>query len=458
MRAVPFVIAIALGGWGGCGGPDVPCMNMGMPGALAQQAQLLRLDVYDADVHCDGASVQAGAPPPSQSKASAGGQPIHLDIPSGAHTLLLSAFADAAGTQLLATSCQETTLDSGGSVCFDLTLVALPDLATDNDARATCTASPDDCPVGQYCASDGQCAAGCKSAADCMGGGAAKLCDVGAHRCVECLGPNDCPAGMKCSPSGSCVIGCDVSSGSNCPGAQMCCSSLCIDTTMDISSCGACGRTCSSTNVATPGCASSLCAPVCTNGFGDCNHPVAPNADDGCETNLHDVAHCGGCTNVCNLMHATATCPSGTCQVASCNANYFDCDGTASNGCECTGKNNGGTTPGCCPGKTCQTAHTTGRSMPAPNGQFFDCETMYSLQLATDAAQAYDPNGTIFPGTCPGLSGSTVSIVCNRNSGGTQSVAWAYADTAATNPATGHTSVKNSNGCQCPLPTDLPWN
>jgi hypothetical protein len=446
----------------GCGPADVPCNQMMMPGDLVGKAQLMRLDVFDSSVHCAGATVTAGAPAPSLTQVAPAGTPIHLDIPSGHHTLLLSAFADSTGTQLIATACTETDLEAGASVCFDLSLVETPDLATDNDARATCSASPDSCPVGQYCAVDGQCASGCKNADDCMGGSSAKLCDTAAHRCVECLVPNDCPAGKVCSPSGSCVMGCDVSAGSNCPGSQQCCSNFCIDTATDISSCGACGRACDSTHVTTPGCTGSVCAPACANGYGDCNHPVAPNADDGCETNLHDVMHCGGCNTVCTLANATPKCPTGTCQIQACDVGppaHFDCDGTAANGCECVGKNNGGATPGCCPGNKCQTMHTTGRTMPAPSGTFYDCETTYTLQLATDAAQAYDPTGTIFPGTCPGLApGSTVSIVCNRNAAQTQSVAWAYADTDTVSPATGHTSLKNANGCQCPLPTDLPWN
>jgi len=457
MRLAAFVIALTVAG---CGG-DVPCTNMMMPSELAQRAQLFRLDVYDGTVHCDGAMVQADAPPPSMSKASAPGQPIHLDIPSGSHTLLLSAFADSAGTQLIATACTESNLTGGANVCFDLTLVETPDLALNPDARPTCTSSPDDCPTGQYCAVDGQCAPGCKGAGDCAGGGAAVLCDTSMHRCVECLSPGDCPAGKKCSPSGTCVVGCDVAAGSNCPGALMCCSSLCIDTTSDISSCGACGRACASSNVATPGCASSLCAPVCVSGFGDCNHPVAPNADDGCETNLHDPAHCGACNAPCTLAHATATCPTGTCQVQSCDANNFDCDGAPANGCECPGTDLLDGNKGCCPGKMCQTQHDDGYGH-----KFYDCvpPATFNLTVATDAARAYDPTPTnsIFMGSCTGVTGSTIQIVCNRNAGATKSVAWAFSDTAVTGSVAGRTNITlhppGPNSCTCPLITDLPWN
>jgi hypothetical protein len=47
-----------------------------------------------------------------------------------------------------------------------------------------------------------------------------------------------------------------------------------------------------------------------------------------------DVNHCGGCNQVCQLDHATASCAGGQCAIASCDAGFFDCDGDATNGCE----------------------------------------------------------------------------------------------------------------------------
>src|SRR5690242_4387449 len=80
-----------------CGGVnDAPCMSMGPMSDVIGLAQLVRLDVYDAGAHCDGAHVADGAPPPSLSKSAAAGQPIKLDVPAGHHVLLLSAFADSA--------------------------------------------------------------------------------------------------------------------------------------------------------------------------------------------------------------------------------------------------------------------------------------------------------------------------------------------------------------------------
>src|SRR4029077_16839896 len=100
-----------------------------------------------------------------------------------------------------------------------------------------------------------------------------------------------------------------------------------------------------------------------------CNHPVAPNADDGCETNIYDPAHCGACNaTACSLANATAACPTGSWTIGAANANYSDCDAKASTGCECPGTDLGGTAGGCCAGK-CQTAHTDGFGHA-----FYDCE------------------------------------------------------------------------------------
>src|SRR5262249_3239331 len=102
-----------VGSVGGCGGGGAaPCMSMGpgqqMTSDVLAHAMMVRLDVYDARAHCDGARVADGAPPPMLSKVAAVGQPITLDVPAGHHVLLLSAFADANGAALVGSACTET--------------------------------------------------------------------------------------------------------------------------------------------------------------------------------------------------------------------------------------------------------------------------------------------------------------------------------------------------------------
>ena len=419
----------------GCGGGDRPCTSMGATSDVIARAALLRLDVYDAAAHCDGATVAAGAAPPTMSKVVAAGQAIHLDVPAGRHVLLLSAFADGAGTQLVGSACTETEVRAGTPACFNLTLAAAPDLGAPPDDDGGGGGAPD---LGTV---------GCASNADCASTPDTPLCKTDEHRCVQCLSQADCAPGKLCSPSGSCVDGC-VPAAPTCPSAQMCCTDLCIDTTKDLSSCGACGRACASAHVATPACAQNLCAPVCNAGWADCNHPIAPAADDGCETNVHDVDHCGGCNTACNLPHATPDCPSGTCVVKQCAANYFDCDAKPANGCECPGTDRGGAAGGCCAGGACQTAHTDGFGH-----SFYDCIAAgaYSEQLARDAADAYPQAGTIdtFLQTCGGSS-----IFCKRGKMGGTAIGcgcWAYAGSAK-----GY--AKQSSGeCMCPSTGDQPY-
>jgi hypothetical protein len=94
----------------------------------------------------------------------------------------------------------------------------------------------------------------------------------------------------------------------------------------DVDNCGACGRACSSTNVATQVCAGGLCTPMCNPGYSDCTEPMAPSDDDGCETNTDgDVDNCGGCGRACSGDNVdTKTCQGGVC-TSSCSSGYANC-------------------------------------------------------------------------------------------------------------------------------------
>jgi hypothetical protein len=194
--------------------------------------------------------------------------------------------------------------------------------------------------------------------------------------------------------------------------------------------------------VAAADCNGGLCSPTCSSGWGDCNHPIAPAADDGCETNFNDVGHCGGCSNACNLANATPDCPSGTCVVKSCNAGYFDCDAKSATGCECPGVDFGDGMNGCCASGKCQPVHSNGMG-----NTFFDCTPIgtYTDTLAFAAAKAYPlPNAEMpFTYSCPSGSGSANTVLL-RNTAQTICVAWGYAG-----------SVKGmvtmfSGACKCP--------
>lgn len=78
-------------------------------------------------------------------------------------------------------------------------------------------------------------------------------------------------------------------------------------------------------------CAGSECLIAsCQSGFVDCNGL----AEDGCESPLDSIEHCGVCGHSCSFANAQSRCDSGTCKLAECEANFGDCDQKPDNGCE----------------------------------------------------------------------------------------------------------------------------
>jgi len=247
------------------------------------------------------------------------------------------------------------------------------------------------------------------------------------------------------------------------------------------SNCGACGRACSTMNVAAAGlaCTGGLCTPTsCVSPYMDCNDPAAPLPDDGCEASKNDASHCGSCTNVCSLPNATAACPSGTCTVGTCNVGSMDCDSIAANGCECaTGPPNNNQ---CC-GSGCQVKHVNGPSAPALTGQnYFDCNALGTPGTISTASSGYDANGVmagearaVFPiagtdsvGThCYSFVGSKPPNCLYRtftDSGGkSHCLTWCWLDDpGGIGNIGGHVfdSTTSNGKCLCPVPTDPTWN
>ena len=141
---------------------------------------------------------------------------------------------------------------------------------------------------------------------------------------VSCSRPN---ATATCD-SGTCVGACNANWGS-CDSNDI---NGCETPTTTLTNCGDCGTLCSIPN-APATCASGTCTRVgCNTGYQDCDN----NGANGCETPITTVANCGACGNVCSgPPNRTVTCAgNGTCSVGDCTANFLDCDGDASNGCE----------------------------------------------------------------------------------------------------------------------------
>jgi hypothetical protein len=173
--------------------------------------------------------------------------------------------------------------------------------------------------VGDYADCDGNATNGCEvdtraSTAHC--GGCGMACPRRTNAFPGCLDGN-CVS--------SCLTGfsdCDASEGNGCE----------VDTRVDLSNCGACGRACAPANAA-PACAAGRCSIArCNAGFADCN----TNPADGCEVDTRvSVAHCGACGTVCpSGPSQVPTCAAGVCALA-CAPTYVDLDRNPTNGCEC---------------------------------------------------------------------------------------------------------------------------
>jgi hypothetical protein len=98
----------------------------------------------------------------------------------------------------------------------------------------------------------------------------------------------------------------------------------------DPNNCGACGHVCALAH-ATAKCEMRTCEVAsCDMGWDNCNG-MDP---DGCEANLAtDPMNCGACGNACSRQNSTASCMNGMCSFV-CAPGWIDLDGDPSNGCE----------------------------------------------------------------------------------------------------------------------------
>lgn len=227
-------------------------------------------------------------------------------------------------------------------------LVACDDGYRDCDARS-----------GNGCeaelASDTDHCGGCGQACD-FGPGEGR-CDQGSCVVDSCwLGYGDCDLDPNngCEQTlnslqhcGGCNVACDVGGARPDCSTGTCAALGCPEGTADCdfdpdsacqslneaAHCGACELRCEPdalANVAEASCEAATCVLGCAQGFDDCDGA----ADNGCETELVSLQHCGGCGMPCAIDHAVGTCAGGTCAFLACEPGYADCDGDTANGCE----------------------------------------------------------------------------------------------------------------------------
>ncbi|MFZ2804192.1 MAG: hypothetical protein WA001_03140, partial [Patescibacteria group bacterium] len=85
-------------------------------------------------------------------------------------------------------------------------------------------------------------------------------------------------------------------SGGGCDDSQKLCSQSCVQKSDPDFGCAAVSCEPCSTSHSTPSCSNGSCKVSCDADFGDCNH----SASDGCEVNVTNTkAHCGSCGHAC---------------------------------------------------------------------------------------------------------------------------------------------------------------
>ncbi len=309
-----------------------------------------------------------------------------------------------------------------------------PATGPDDGCEANLLTSPDHC---------GSCTRACSSShtaqVACSGGRCTSTCQSGWGNCTQPVAPGtddgcetntatgtaNCGAcGHSCLAihasstqciSGSCKPACDSTyadcttppSGSLDNGCETAVGS-------DPDNCGACGRTCSSANVASRSCALGVCDSFCNANYANCNQP-ATGADDGCETNTTtDPAHCGTCDRACSTDHtASLQCAGGVC-TSTCQAGYGNCSKpgapTVDDGCE-TNTQTTTTACGAC-GHACSTNHASstscsgGKCAPSCQANFADCATP-TAPAADDGCEGDLLNNPLTCGACNRACGTS---------------------------------------------------
>ncbi len=172
---------------------------------------------------------------------------------------------------------------------------------------------------------------------------------------TACAEPSPlCTAGAGTGGGFGCASGCSGSTPTRC-------SASCVDTTTDPLHCGGCTTACPVRANAAATCASSTCGFTCNANFADCDG----DPTNGCERSLlTDPVTCGACGTACSTQNLTPACAAGACSGV-CNTGFGNCDNDLrGNGCEHDLRNdvaNCGACGNVCPGASneCQTRTCT---------------------------------------------------------------------------------------------------
>ena len=181
-------------------------------------------------------------------------------------------------------------------------------------------------------------------------------------------------------------------------------------TSRDLKNCGACGVVCPVPANATAQCSNGVCGlGSCMYGWADCNK----NLNDGCETDVLQVANCGGCGLQCPVpVNGVAACKQAVCAVGMCAAGFADCDNKFANGCEINvvadGNNCGGCGSVCIPPANMKSACAASKCVPGMcNAGYSDCNN--NINDGCEVATGTDPKncgacGKVCPVNLPGCA------------------------------------------------------
>lgn len=129
-----FALLAVVSAQPGCSS-STSCVEMGGAGELVGRAAMFRLQIYDAKATCSALSPDLML----SSTDYARNAKLSLKVKPGPQTVVLIAFADAAATIPIGRACSNAVVNSGASLCLDLTLSSFdampqPDLSVDMQA------------------------------------------------------------------------------------------------------------------------------------------------------------------------------------------------------------------------------------------------------------------------------------------------------------------------------------
>ncbi|HKO48056.1 MAG TPA: hypothetical protein VJV79_10050 [Polyangiaceae bacterium] len=153
-----------------------------------------------------------------------------------------------------------------------------------------CLPRNDQCPSGQYCTDQYECAPGCKNdTTSCASGVCGKD-----HNCKHCIDDRECSGDFVCS-GGECLAACDAKEegkDSGCGGGLTCCTQRCSDLKVDSRNCGACGNSCA---------AGQFCGLTACAGSGEGGAGGVGGAESGSCVECHDTT----LANLCSVAKVT---------------------------------------------------------------------------------------------------------------------------------------------------------